>query len=629
MSGGALMFKLYTRVCLLLSLAWPLLVNGDSQLGNTMQGHGSPYLRLHEKDPVAWQQWGPQTVKLAKQKNKMLFVSIGYFSCHWCHVMQRESFSDQGIARLLNSNFIPVKVDRELNPALDAYLIEFVNRTRGSAGWPLNVIITPDGYPILGITYLPKAQFSTVLQQMMQLWQTDPAALKQLAQQAAQQLHEGRQLKPVELTSELAMQLAAQYTQQTMGIADEMSGGFGDKSKFPMTPQLNLLLSEYERKPQASLKSFLELTLDHMATQGLRDQIGGGFYRYTIDPTWQTPHFEKMLYDNAQLALLYMRAAKLLQREDYAGIGRETLNFMLRELQGAKGAFISSLSAVDNADVEGGYYLWQEDTLKKLLSKEEFEIIYLLWDMSSKPELAPGYLPRQVLSPDQVAKQLGLDEDEVLKLMASSQWKLFQARQQRSIPRDEKLLAAWNGLALQALVAGARQEPAANYKQAARQLRNYLVQDLWDGKNLLRARAQQQTLAEGTLEDYAFAAMGLWQWHLLTGDNKDRELVKRWVALAWQQFYDDTGWRLTSQSLLPQDYGEPLIKDAPLPSASATLIDLSLQLAQRENDRELRKKAMRALSIGFEQLTQSPFTYPSQIQLLVSYFASTEKQPKK
>ncbi len=623
------MFKLYTRVCLLLSLAWPLLVNGDSQLGNTMQGHGSPYLRLHEKDPVAWQQWGPQTVKLAKQKNKMLFVSIGYFSCHWCHVMQRESFSDQGIARLLNSNFIPVKVDRELNPALDAYLIEFVNRTRGSAGWPLNVIITPDGYPILGITYLPKAQFSTVLQQMMQLWQTDPAALKQLAQQAAQQLHEGRQLKPVELTSELAMQLAAQYTQQTMGIADEMSGGFGDKSKFPMTPQLNLLLSEYERKPQASLKSFLELTLDHMATQGLRDQIGGGFYRYTIDPTWQTPHFEKMLYDNAQLALLYMRAAKLLQREDYAGIGRETLNFMLRELQGAKGAFISSLSAVDNADVEGGYYLWQEDTLKKLLSKEEFEIIYLLWDMSSKPELAPGYLPRQVLSPDQVAKQLGLDEDEVLKLMASSQWKLFQARQQRSIPRDEKLLAAWNGLALQALVAGARQEPAANYKQAARQLRNYLVQDLWDGKNLLRARAQQQTLAEGTLEDYAFAAMGLWQWHLLTGDNKDRELVKRWVALAWQQFYDDTGWRLTSQSLLPQDYGEPLIKDAPLPSASATLIDLSLQLAQRENDRELRKKAMRALSIGFEQLTQSPFTYPSQIQLLVSYFASTEKQPKK
>ncbi|MCI0504923.1 MAG: DUF255 domain-containing protein [Gammaproteobacteria bacterium] len=615
------MNRLLPRIFFLLCLAWPLLVNGDSAPGNAMQGHGSPYLRLHENDPVAWQQWAPQTVELARLKDKLLFVSIGYFSCHWCHVMQRESFSDQGVARLLNSNFIPVKVDRELDPALDAYLIDFVQRTRGSAGWPLNVIITPDGYPLLGITYLPKAQFSALLQQVIALWKTDPAALKDLAHQAAEQIRDGRQLKTSALNENTGKQMAARFLQQAMEIADEMSGGFGDKSKFPMTPQLNVLLNVYERKPETQLKAFLELTLDHMATQGLRDHIGGGFYRYTIDPTWQTPHFEKMLYDNAQLALLYMRAAKLLNRTDYAGIGRETLNFMLRELKTPEGAFISSLSAVDGANVEGGYYLWQEADLKTLLSKQQYEVVHLLWNMSSKPEFDAGYLPKHIVPPDEVAKKLGLPDNDVLQLIASAQWRLYQARQQRSIPRDDKQLAGWNGLALQALVAGARQEQAAKYQEAAGQLRDYLVRILWDGEKLLRAKKRQQALSDGTLEDYAFAAMGLWQWYLLTGDEKDLQLVKQWIDLAWRLFYDKTGWRLTQQSLLPQNHGEPVIKDAPLPSASSTLVDLSLQLAQRENNQALYAKVTEALSIGHEQLAQSPFTYPSQIELLLNYSA--------
>jgi len=611
-----------------LCLIGPSLVYSNGELGNTLRGHGSPYLRLHEKDPVAWQQWGPHSVALAKQNNKMMFVSIGYFSCHWCHVMQRESFRDESIAELLNNNFIPVKVDRELDPGLDAYLIDFVQRTRGSAGWPLNVIITPEGYPIVGITYLPKAEFSTVLRQMTQLWQTDPLALKQLALQAAEQIRSDKPLQTFALTKNTGSELAARFLQEAMAIADELSGGFGDKSKFPMTPQLNVLLNEYERKPAPNLKAFLELTLDHMATQGLRDHIGGGFYRYTINPTWETPHFEKMLYDNAQLALLYIRAAPLLNRADYAGVGRETLNFMLRELKTVDGAFISSLSAVDNANVEGGYYLWQEAMLKKLLSQPEYDTVYWLWNMSSKPELEAGYLPRHAVPPDEVAKKLNRPIDEVLQLIASAQWKLHQARQQRSIPRDDKQLAGWNGLALQALVAGARQEPSAKYKEAAGQLRDYLVRVLWDGDKLLRAK-KQVSLGDGTLEDYAFAAMGLWQWYLLSGDEKDLQLVKRWVDLAWQLFYDKNGWRLTSRSLLPLSYGEPVIRDAPLPSASSVLIDLSLQLAQRDNNKLLQAKAAEALSIGHAQLTQSPFNYPSQIDLLVRYLAKTNASQAK
>ena len=600
----------------------PVVVYGDTTLANSMQGHGSPYLRLHENDPVAWQQWNPRVMDLAKQQKKMLFVSIGYFSCHWCHVMQRESFSNKGVAKLLNTHFIPVKVDRELDPALDAYLIEFVQRTRGSAGWPLNVIISSDGYPIIGITYLPRAQFSTLLQQMTLLWQKDADAMKQLARQASQQLSKEKKLVTTELKRGIESRLATQFLQETMGFTDEMSGGFGDQSKFPMAPQLNALLSHYQRGRQQSVKAFLELTFDHMATQSLRDHIGGGFFRYTIDPTWQTPHFEKMLYDNAQLALLYMRAAKLLKRPDYNGIARETLNFMLRELVTAEGAFISSLSAVDSQDVEGGYYLWSETSLRKLLNQQEFEVVHLLWGMENSSQFEAGVLPRHVMSPDEVAEKLGVKTNKILEVTASAQWKLFEARQQRSIPRDDKQLAGWNGLALQALVAGVKLENNSKFKDAAQKLRDYLVETLWDGKTLSRAKKENRQLSSGTLGDYVFAAKGLWEWYLLSGNQQDLQLVKRWVEIAWQRYYDNTGWHLSDRPLLPQKFGESVIKDAPLPSASATLLQLSLQLAVQDSDDVLRGKVSEALSIGHNLLTQSPFTYPSQIETLVSFFVS-------
>jgi uncharacterized protein YyaL (SSP411 family) len=605
----------------LILAAMPVIVHGDSGLANTMQGHGSPYLRMHENDPVAWQQWGPQAVALAKQQNKMLFVSIGYFSCHWCHVMQRESFSNKGVANLLNTHFIPVKVDRELDPALDAYLIEFVQRTRGAAGWPLNVIISSDGYPVVGITYLPKAQFSSLLQQMTQLWKQDPGAIKQMARQAAQQLSKEKMLVTTKLEQGIDTMLATQFLQQSMSIADELSGGFGDQSKFPMVPQLNALLSHYQSALQQSTKIFLELTLDQMATQALRDHIGGGFYRYTTDPTWQTPHFEKMLYDNAQLALLYMRAAKLLNRPDYNGIAGETLDFLLRELVTPDGAFISSLSAVDNENVEGGYYLWSEESLKKLLDKREFEVVYLLWGMENKSHFEAGYLPRHVLSPDEVAQKLGIGAAEVLEVITAAQLKLFKARQQRFVPRDDKQLAGWNGLALQALVAGVKLANESRYKDAAQRLRDYLATELWDGKTLWRAKKNTQQLSAGVLEDYVFAAQGLWQWYLLTGNKQDLQLVKRWVAIAWQRFYNNTGWHLSDRPLLPKNFGEAVIKDAPLPSASAVLLQLSLELANGDSDQVLRRKVSQALSVGHSVLRQSPFSYPSQIEVLVSYFA--------
>jgi len=224
-----------------------------------------------------------------------------------------------------------------------------------------------------------------------------------------------------------------------------------------------------------------------------------------------------------------------------------------------------------------------------------------------------------------VAEKLGVNTPEVLEVIASAQRKLFKARQQRSVPRDDKQLAGWNGLVLQALVAGVNLEKDSKFKDAAQKLRDYLVTELWDGKTLLRAKKENQQLSEGVLEDYVFAAQGLWQWYLLTGNKQDLQLVQRWVAIAWQRFYNNTGWHLSDRPLLPQKFGESVIKDAPLPSASAALLQLSLQLAKRESDEILRGKVSEALSIGHSVLMRSPFTYPSQIEMLVSYFSTEAK----
>lgn len=598
---------------------------GKTALRNVMKGHGSPYLRLHQNDPVAWQSWGADVTQRARTENKMMFISIGYFSCHWCHVMQRESFSDQAVAKTLNEHFIPVKVDRELNPALDAYLIEFVQRTRGTAGWPLNVIVSSEGYPIIGITYLPKDRFSKMLAQVTNLWGENQDFIKQTARQAAEQLRTEKTLKRAELKKGMEKRYSASFAQQTMGIVDELSGGFGDQSKFPMAPQLDGLLSVYERQPSESIGQFIQLTLDQMATQGLRDHIGGGFYRYTVDPTWQTPHFEKMLYDNASLSLVYMRAGKLFNRRDYQAVARETLNFLIREFKTSEGALIASLSAVDDKDVEGGYYLWEETTLKGLLNEAEYDVVHALWGMENKPSFEAGYLPKQTNSPDAVADKLGISVDQVMQTLGQAQQKLLEVRKNRVVPRDTKQLAAWNGLALQAFVEGARQENSDKFKDAAKGIRDYLVNVLWDGKILRRAVSNSDSLGKETLEDYVFSANALWQWYQLTGNKKDLQLVNQWVSIAWQRFYDNTGWRLSDESLLPQNFGEDIVKDAPLPSPSAVLVQLSIELIRQnksafKQSKQLEAKVQDALSIGFDKLDSNPFYYTSQIEALASYF---------
>ncbi len=584
---------------------------------NQLAGHDSPYLAMHGQDPVNWQDWSADVLEQAQQQHKLLFVSIGYFSCHWCHVMQRESYSDPQVAKILNAQFISVKVDRELNPALDAYLIDFVQRTRGSAGWPLNVFLTPEGHPLVGMTYLPKERFITLLRELQQQWGQAPGYLSQAAAQAAAVLR-GEPAKPDPLLKPGdGRRYETILVQQALQLGDGMEGGFGEQTKFPMAPQLDSLLSAFQRNPIPQLKHFLQLTLDQMASQGLRDHLGGGFFRYTTDPGWQTPHFEKMLYDNALLASVYLRAAKILGRADYQQVARETLDFMLDNMRTPQGAFVASFSAVDGAGVEGGYYLWETSTLLDVLTRDEYRLLEVLWDLQDTPAFEAGHLPRLQMSLEEAAAQLQIAIPVAQQVYRSARKKLLAVRARRELPVDDKLLASWNGLVLSALVQAAQLPEGEKYRQAAQGVRDYLVDTLWDGQRLWRAKGRRGELGRAGLEDYAFTAQGLLDWALLSGNQADVRLATRWVSDAWRRFHDETGWLLSDQTLLPSGFGVPLLDEGALPSPASVLLRVSQQVALRSKDKMLRARVNKALTVGHAQLQEVAFDYPSQVTLLV------------
>jgi uncharacterized protein YyaL (SSP411 family) len=435
-------------LCLVLS-------NSSLLHANELSGNPSPYLALHENDPVDWRAWTKAALDKAQQEDKLILVSVGYFACHWCHVMQRESFSNENIAKVLNQNFVSIKVDRELNPVLDERLMDFIQATRGRGGWPLNVFLTPDGYPLTAMTYVPADSFGELLEGLHTRWKKEREQLHKAAREVDQTLSEEHEKAEQLDVSASVGSLGDSFVAQALQFSDDMLGGFGNQTKFPMAPQLLALLEINNKKEHVSVGKFLQLTLDKMADGGLYDQVGDGFYRYTIDPQWETPHFEKMLYTNAMLSILYLRAGEYFKNAHYKTIGLRTIRFMLNSMATKEGAFIASLSAVDNKNIEGGYYLWRQEELNKLLSKKELRFVNAVWDMQRKPTLEAGILPWVIFSREQQKVFFKLSDKALDKRLNDIRKKLKSTREAtRVIPQDDKRLAGWNGLALAALAEG-------------------------------------------------------------------------------------------------------------------------------------------------------------------------------
>jgi uncharacterized protein YyaL (SSP411 family) len=551
---------------------------------NALTNHMSPYLAMHGNDPVDWRDWGEAALEEAEESGKLLFISSGYFSCHWCHVMQKESYQDSETAATLNRWFVPVKIDRELQPSLDAWLIEFTETTEGTAGWPLNVFLTPDGYPLIGRTYLPRDDFLVLLRKLTAFWESDRDKAIAFSRDIVERIRASKTASPTARLPD-TRQLFMRLIEQGLSLADELQGGFGDQNKFPMSPQLHVLLQLQQREPSSGLHDFLVLTLDQMASRGLRDQIAGGFFRYTIDPGWETPHYEKMLYNQAQLASLYLFAADVLNRPDYRVIARDTLDFVLEQMRGENGGYVASLSALDEAGVEGGSYLWSRERLASVLTEQELEVALARWEFPFGTQLPGLALPFA-----REGKSIDPELAETVRL------KLMAERAQRAPPRDTKQLAAWNGLLLKAFSQAAVVFSDEQYREAAQALARWCL-SLWDGKRLSRSSGQG---GDATLSDYLYVASGLRAWGAVSRQEQFRNTADELITRSWQLFFDDRGWRLGERQLIPGLDGVPAMQDGPMPAPSALAIALGTM--------EQREKALR---LAVDAVVEDPFWYAS------------------
>jgi len=562
---------------------------------NQLKNHPSPYLAMHGNDPVNWMEWGKPALDKAKKENKLLFVSIGYFACHWCHVMHRESYSNQEIADKLNKNYISVKVDRELNPVLDKRLIEFVQTTNGTAGWPLNVFITPEGYPLVGATYMPKEHFASVLDQLSDKWKKQQFSLATQAKRMSNTLVSLLEKQEIKVTTSDINKLRKEFVGTALQYADTLQGGFGQQRKFPQIPPLWAMLKLNRISKNKQADEFIQLTLNQMMKKGLHDDIAGGFFRYTTDPDWEIPHFEKMLYTNAMAPLLFFDAARQYNNPEYNQVGLQTIKFLQNEMRGSANAFITSLSAVDSKGEEGGYYLWKQAQLRKILTAKELKIANLFWNLDHPNEKPAGNLPRQQYSIAALAKKLKMNTTALSSQINQIRKKLKAYRNRtRKIPRDTKLLAGMNGLTLAAFAEAIRVNPKDQSLQQTGQKLSLFLTRLWDGKKLRRSAANAK---QGTLYDYAAVSRGLIEWGIKNKQPKIKKIGIDIAKVAWKRFYKNNSWLENPDSLLPKGVQQAHIEDSSLISAEALLLKASLL----SNDLSLKKQSQKV----FQNITRS------------------------
>jgi uncharacterized protein YyaL (SSP411 family) len=513
-------------------------------MANRLINETSPYLLQHAHNPVDWYAWGEEALSRARDEDRPILLSIGYSACHWCHVMERESFENEDIAVLMNDNFVNIKVDREERPDLDAVYMEAVQMMTGSGGWPMTVFLTPEGRPYYGGTYFPPEDrggmpgFPRLLAAASQAYHTNKGEIERVTRQLAEQMGRTGQMPRgfTPLTTEVMHNAYSQLATQF----DHLNGGFGSAPKFPqpMTPEFLLRYNRHGFNARAL--EMVELTLQKMAYGGMYDQVGGGFHRYSTDAYWLVPHFEKMLYDNALLSRLYLHAWQVTGNALYRRITEETLDYVLREMTDADGGFYSAQDA-DSEGVEGKFFVWTPDELRPLLG-DDADLVMGYYGVTERGNFEGANILNVPLPPQQYASQRGVSEDDLPEAVQRARAILLDVREQRIHPLlDDKVLTSWNGLMLRSLAEAGAALGRPDYLDAASRNADFLLATMRDeNRRLLRTWRNGEAKLNGYLEDYACLADGLISLHEAT-------LEPRWlqeaVGLAGGMvdlFWDDT-----------------------------------------------------------------------------------------
>ncbi len=596
------------------------------KFANRLVRETSPYLLQHAYNPVDWFAWGDEAFEKAKREDKPILISIGYSACHWCHVMEHESFESEETARIMNENFVSIKVDLEERPDVDQIYMTFVQLTTGHGGYPLNVFLTPDKIPFFGGTYfppLPRYQMPSFPQILTSVAEAYQNRRDELMQSANQVLGEIRRVGLTEVSSgaELSKDQLDSAFQSFVKSFDSKNGGFGSAPKFPPPMSLEFLLRYFKRTKNEKALEMVTRTCEKMARGGIYDQLGGGFHRYTVDAIWLVPHFEKMLYDNAQLARIYLHVYQLTKDDFYKRVAVETLEYVKREMLDEKGGFYSTQDA-DSEGVEGKFFVWTPKEIEEILGEEDAQIFNFYFDVSEEGNFEEKNILNIKNSLSETAEALKIPEEKLKGILERGREKLFAEREKRVKPfRDEKVLTAWNGLMLATFAEAAAILERTEYFEIAKRNADFILENLQKDGYLLRTYKDGQAKLNAYLEDYANFADGLIELFQVSGEVKYLKEAKRLADAMIAEFWDETGGGFFFTAA---NHEELLIRskdfyDNATPSGNSVAVDLMLKLSHLLGDDKYERFATTVLRLVSAQIKRYPQAFGKILSALEFY----------
>ena len=585
-------------------------------MANRLSGETSPYLLQHAHNPVDWYPWGEEALARARAEDRPILLSIGYSACHWCHVMERESFENADIARLMNDTFVNIKIDREERPDLDNIYMEAVQAMTGQGGWPMTVFLTPDGAPFYGGTYFPPADrmgmpgFPRVLRSVAEAYQRSPDAVRDSAQELRGSL--GRSLMGYE-EGALTPAVTAHAYQGLADAFDPTYGGFGGAPKFPQPMNYEFLLRHHYRTGEPRALEMTRVTLDHMAHGGIYDHIGGGFHRYATDAIWLVPHFEKMLYDNALLARVYLEAYQVTGDEEYRRVVEETLDYVTREMTSPEGGFYAAQDA-DSEGVEGKYFVWTPREIAAVVGADDAPLVCAYYGVTERGNFEGENILHRMIPLADAARDTGATPEHMQTVVERARPLLLAARERRVKPgRDDKILTAWNGLMLRSFADAARVLGRDDYRAVAERSADFLLTNLKTGNGrLLRTYKDGRAKIDGYLDDYAALANGLLALYALTFEPRLFAEARALAGAILARFWDERegGFYMTSDDGHTELISRPKeLFDNAVPSGNSTAVDVLLRLAALSGDNNYAERAERTLQglTGIVQRAPSGF----------------------
>jgi len=590
---------------------------------NSLIRETSPYLLQHAKNPVHWYTWNETALKKAKDENKPIFLSIGYSSCHWCHVMAHESFENDDIANIMNENFINIKVDREERPDIDDIYQKVCQMVTGQGGWPLSIFLTPDQKPFYVGTYFPlldsygRPGFGSLLRQLSQSWKEKPQDIKKTSENFVINLQ-----KTVSVTapSKLEKSILDEAAMNLMQIGDQVYGGFGNAPKFPNSANLSFILRYAKLSGISKFQEFALKTLKKMAQGGIFDQLAGGFHRYSTDSRWLVPHFEKMLYDNALIPIVYAEAYQITKDVFYLTVVTKTLNFVLREMTSDEGGFYSAKDA-DSEGVEGKYYVWSKNEIQEILGNDA-DIFCLFYDVTDGGNFEGKTILCNNLALSSVAFKFGKKEDEVKKILDSSILKLLEVRSKRIPPGlDDKILTSWNALMISALAKGYRVSGEQSFLIAAEKCLSLIESKLIQNGKLLRTYKNGTAKIQGYLEDYSYLIGAILDVFEINPELKYLETAKTLGNYLIDHFWDSD----YSNFFTTADNHEQLIirpksnYDLSMPSGNSVAANCLLRMYHLTQEKKFLDISLKIMESQASLAAENPFGFGHLLNTIFMY----------